>query len=136
MNLRASIFSTALSNCLQGDFYTNPDTLRMPWANEPGCGSRHIGDTNDNMRGMPGTVNAADDLIHLVQAYLDTDARATPIVQGNKHFAKTESDCIGQTSLAAHLLTLYLPLCAGNVSCKQLYNLSISLYALSWHGLC
>lgn len=68
MNLRASIFSTALSNCLQGDFYTNPDTLRMPWANEPGCGSCHTGDANDNMRGMPGTVNAADDLIHLVQA--------------------------------------------------------------------
>ncbi len=73
---------------LAGDFYTNPDTLRMPWANEPGCGSCHTGDANDNMRGTPGTVNAADDLIRLVQAYLDTDVKATPIVPTNKRFAE------------------------------------------------
>lgn len=73
---------------LASDFYTNPDTLRMPWANEPGCGSCHTGDANDNMRGLPGTINAADDLIRLVQAYLDTDPKATPIVPSNKRFAE------------------------------------------------
>jgi hypothetical protein len=73
---------------LANDFYTNPDTLRVPWANEPGCGSCHTGDANDNLRGKPGTLGAPNDLIRLVQAYLTTDPKATPIVPTNKRFAE------------------------------------------------
>ncbi len=73
---------------LAGDFYTNPDTLRVPWANEPGCGSCHTGDALDNKHGEPGTIGAPDDFIRLVQAYLTTDAKATPIVPDNKRFAE------------------------------------------------
>lgn len=73
---------------LSNDFYTNPDTLRVPWANEPGCGSCHTGDARDNMHGDPGTVGDPDDLIRLMQAYLTTDPKATPIVPSNKRFAE------------------------------------------------
>lgn len=83
---------------LGGDFYTNPDQPRVPWANEPGCGSCHTGDAMNNLAGMPGTVtNAVDsngnaDNIRLFQAYLTDDAKATPIVPGNKRFAENVID--------------------------------------------
>lgn len=73
---------------LAADFYTNPDTLRVPWANEPGCGSCHTGDALDNMAGQPGTIGSTDDFIRLIQAYLSTDPKATPIVPTNKRFAE------------------------------------------------
>lgn len=72
---------------LANDFYTNPDTLRVPWANEPGCGSCHTGDAMDNMTGTPGTV-ASPKGIRLLQAYASSDPKATPIVPGNKRFAE------------------------------------------------
>ena len=79
---------------LGGDFYTNPDQPRVPWANEPGCGSCHTGDAMNNLAGMPGTVvNPADtdgnpDHIRLFKAYRTDDLKATPIVPGNKRFAE------------------------------------------------
>ncbi|MCU7843043.1 MAG: cytochrome C [Candidatus Thiodiazotropha sp. (ex Monitilora ramsayi)] len=79
---------------LGGDFYTNADQPRVPWANEPGCGSCHTGDAMNNLAGMPGTVvNPADsngnpDNIRLFQAYLSDDDKATPILPGNKRFAE------------------------------------------------
>ena len=79
---------------LGGDFYTNPDQPRVPWANEPGCGSCHTGDALDNLAGTPGTVvnnvdsNTNTDGIRLFQAYLSGDAKATPIVPTNKRFAE------------------------------------------------
>ncbi len=79
---------------LADDFYTNPDTPRVPWANEPGCGSCHTGDVRDNLAGAAGTiVNTADasgntDGIRLRQAFLAGDAKATPIVPTNKRFAE------------------------------------------------
>ncbi|MET0007965.1 MAG: PKD domain-containing protein [Candidatus Thiodiazotropha sp. 6PLUC4] len=79
---------------LGGDFYTNPDQPRVPWANEPGCGSCHTGDAMDNMAGAAGTVvNPADadsnpDQIRLFKAYLSDDPKATPIVPTNKRFAE------------------------------------------------
>lgn len=85
---------TAGAFVLGGDFYTNPDQPRVPWANEPGCGSCHTGDAMSSLAGMPGTVvNPADadgnkDDIRLFQAYLTGDAKATPIVPGNKRFAE------------------------------------------------
>ncbi len=69
-------------------------TKRVPWANEPGCGSCHTGDANSNMATAAGTaVNGYDtngnaDGIRLIRAYLATDANAKPIVPANKRFAE------------------------------------------------
>ena len=79
---------------LGGDFYTNPDQPRVPWANEPGCGSCHTGDAMDNLAGSTDTmVNPFDadgnpDGIRLFRAYLNGDPKATPIVPSNKRFAE------------------------------------------------
>ncbi len=73
---------------LAGDFYTNPNTLRVPWANEPGCGSCHTGDVLDNLRSEGGTLNAPNDQVRLIQAYRIGDPKATPIVPTNKRFAE------------------------------------------------
>ena len=73
---------------LAGDFYTNPATPRVPWANEPGCGSCHTGDALDNMHGDPDTLGSPNDGIRLMQAWLDGDSKATPIVPTNKRFAE------------------------------------------------
>gem|GEM_PF-668622 len=73
---------------LGSDFYSNPATPRVPWANEPSCGSCHTGDAMDNMHGTPGTLGQPRDGIRLMQAYLTTDAKATPIVPTNKRFAE------------------------------------------------
>ena len=78
-----------------GNFY-NPASPqpRVPWANEPGCGSCHTGDVNDNLAGSANViVNRADtngnsDGIRLRQAYRTGDAKATPIVPANKRFAE------------------------------------------------
>ena len=81
---------------LASDFYTNPDTPRVPWANEPGCGSCHTGDAMDNMHGDPGTIGDPQDGIRLMQAYLITDAKATPIVPTNKRFAENTLPATGR----------------------------------------
>lgn len=83
---------------LGGDFYTNADQPRVPWANEPGCGSCHTGDAMDNLAGTAGTVvnnydaDANVDDIRLFQAYLTDDSKATPIVPSNKRFAENVID--------------------------------------------
>jgi len=73
---------------LHSDYYTNPETPRVPWANEPGCGSCHTGDAMDNMRGVAGSIGSPNDNIRLMQAWLVGDAKATPIVPVNKRFAE------------------------------------------------
>ena len=79
---------------LGGDFYTNPDQPRVPWANEPSCGSCHTGDAMDNLAGSTGTVvnrfdaDGNNDDIRLFRAYRNGDAKATPIVPTNKRFAE------------------------------------------------
>ena len=73
---------------LHDDFYTNPETPRVPWANEPGCGSCHTGDAMDNMQSVAGTIDSPNDSIRLMQAFLVGDAKATPIVPSNKRFAE------------------------------------------------
>jgi hypothetical protein len=83
---------------LAGDFYTNPDTPRVPWANEPSCGSCHTGDASSNLADLANTVvNAVDtggntDGIRLRRAYLTGDTKATPIVPSNKRFAEVVVD--------------------------------------------
>jgi len=73
---------------VEADFYDNILTPRVPWANEPGCGSCHTGDAMNNMHGDSGTIGDPDDGIRLMQAYLTTDSKATPIVPNNKRFAE------------------------------------------------
>jgi hypothetical protein len=79
---------------LAKDFYTNPNTPRVPWANEPGCGSCHTGDATSNLANATGVIkNLKDtygnaDNIRLLQAWKKGDAKATPIVPSNKRFAE------------------------------------------------
>jgi hypothetical protein len=79
---------------LADDFYTNPGTPRVPWANEPGCGACHTGDVNSNLAGTAGVIvnkvdtNGNTDGIRLRQAWKTGDAKATPIVPANKRFAE------------------------------------------------
>jgi len=72
---------------LASDFYSNPNTLRVPWANVPTCGSCHTGDALNNLHDASDTLGAGDG-IRLVQAYRIGDAKATPIVPGNRRFAE------------------------------------------------
>ncbi len=72
---------------VRADYYTNPATPRVPWANEPGCGSCHTGDANSNLATKAGAVPASDS-IRLLQAYLATDTHAKPIVPTNLRFAE------------------------------------------------
>ncbi len=79
---------------LGSDFYKNMATLRVPWANEPGCGSCHTGNAMDNLAGgsdvltNPEDSSGNPDGIRLLQAYRQGDTKATPIVPGNKQFAE------------------------------------------------
>jgi hypothetical protein len=80
---------------LSGNFYDPSDPQpRVPWANEPGCGSCHTGDVRSNLAGTANTVvNVRDrdgnpDAIRLRQAYRTGDAKATPIVPTNNRFAE------------------------------------------------
>ena len=79
---------------LASDFYDNPDTPRVPWANEPGCGSCHTGYATDNLAGdqdvlvSPTDTLGNTDNIRLLSAYRQNDPKATPIVPTNKAFAE------------------------------------------------
>lgn len=85
---------------LAGDFYDDPEsaTPRVPWANEPGCGSCHTGDALNNLADPDDDdveINYVDanmngDGIRLFQAYRTGVAytKATPIVPTNKRFAE------------------------------------------------
>jgi Zn finger protein HypA/HybF involved in hydrogenase expression len=87
---------------LAADFYTNPDTPRVPWANEPGCGSCHTGDALDNMHSDADTLGSPSDDIRLMQAFRTDDAKATPIVPSNTRFAEnivTTGDAAGNPKL-------------------------------------
>ena len=95
-------FSEGVSPANPGDFklglgnFYDPQSPqpRVPWANEPGCGSCHTGDANNNLAATANTiVNTADtngniDGIRLRQAYRSGDSKATPIVPANKRFAE------------------------------------------------
>ena len=72
---------------VRSDYYTNASTPRVPWANEPGCGSCHTGDAVSNLAKKTGAV-AAPDAIRLLQAYLTTDSHAKPILPTNLRFAE------------------------------------------------
>jgi hypothetical protein len=73
-----------------GDFYTNANTPRVPWANEPLCQSCHTGDVLSNLAGSSGVLNNSDGL-RLVQTYRTGDANAKPIVATNRRFAENQT---------------------------------------------
>jgi hypothetical protein len=79
---------------MHGNFYTDPTQPRVPWANEPGCGSCHTGDAKSSMAGTANTITNTKDVygntdnIRLLQAYKTGDAKATPIIPTNKRFAE------------------------------------------------
>lgn len=79
---------------LAADYYTNAQTPRVPWANEPSCGSCHTGNATDNLAGGQNVLVNRNDLlgnsdgIRLLAAYRTDDAKATPIVPVNKQFAE------------------------------------------------
>jgi hypothetical protein len=80
---------------LGGNFYDHTDPQpRVPWANEPGCGSCHTGDASDNLAGtVDSIINLRDmrgnlDGLRLRRAYRTGDIKATPIVPTNKRFAE------------------------------------------------
>ncbi len=78
-----------------GNFY-NPkaNQPRVPWANEPGCGSCHTGDATSNLANTTGVIKNIRDVygnldnIRLLQAWKTGDIKATPIVPGNKKFSE------------------------------------------------
>jgi len=79
-----------------GNYYdpANTDQPRVPWANEPGCGSCHTGDYFDNLAGGSNVItNVADSMgnddgIRLRQAWRIGDPVAKPIVPTNTRFAE------------------------------------------------
>ena len=79
-----------------GNYYdpANTDQPRVPWANEPGCGSCHTGDYLDNLAGGQNVItNVADSMgndddIRLRQAWRIGDPVAKPIVPTNTRFAE------------------------------------------------
>ena len=114
------------------DFY-DPDSItpRVPWANEPGCGSCHTGYATDNLAGDPDVlVSPADTLgnddgIRLLAAYRTGDAKATPIVLVNKAFAEnvvTADDMPGD------------PEAIGNPKLYRVSNGHGGLFCESCHG--
>ena len=101
---------------LTGNFYDpNDPQPRVPWANEPGCGSCHTGDANNNLANSSDVVvntadaNGVDDGIRLRQAFRNGDAKATPIVPANKRFAEpaVPSDFNGEPNQGAGNPQLY-----------------------------
>jgi len=88
---------------VEGDFYTNPSTPRVPWANEPTCGSCHTGDAVTNLSADPNVivnqtdVNGKADNLRLLRAYRSNDANSKPIVAGNRRFAENEATSSGTT---------------------------------------
>jgi hypothetical protein len=88
-------FVLTLGNCYE----PGSDQPRVPWANEPGCGSCHTGDAHSNATNDGAAdpndliVNTVDtdgnaDGIRLRQAFHVGDAKATPIVPLNTRFAE------------------------------------------------
>ncbi len=74
---------------VRSDYYTNPITPRVPWANEPMCQSCHTGDAINNRASTKNTI-VSKDKITLLQAYLTGDKNAKPIVATNRIFAENQ----------------------------------------------
>lgn len=93
----ADFSANAPNFVVKADFYTNASTPRVPWLNEPNCGSCHTGDAVSNLASSAGVIKAPDN-IRLLQAFRSTDAKATPIVPTNNRFAEPRVTTTGGAS--------------------------------------
>lgn len=66
-------------------------SLRVPWANEPGCQSCHTGDALSNLANSANVIKAGDG-IRLLQAYYTNDSNAKPIAAVNQRFAENQAN--------------------------------------------
>lgn len=64
----------------------NDNGQRRPWIDMPRCQSCHTGDAVDHLN--DNTMKRHQEGIRLIQAYLEDDASASPIVAQNKRFAE------------------------------------------------
>jgi hypothetical protein len=102
------------------DFYTNANTPRVPWANEPGCGSCHTGDAFSNLPAT-GVYKAADN-IRLLQAWRIGDTKATPIVPTNKRFAENVVTTAENSAAAGNPKLYKVSTGHGGVSCQSCHG--------------
>jgi cytochrome c2 len=102
------------------DFYTNINTPRVPWANQPGCGSCHTGDAFSN---LPASgVFKAPDNIRLLQAWRIGDPKATPIVPTNKRFAENVISAAENASAAGNPKLYRVSTGHGGLSCQSCHG--------------
>ena len=105
---------------LAPDFYTNASTPRVPWANQPGCGSCHTGDAFSN---LPSTgVYKAADGIRLLQAWRINDPKATPIVPTNKRFAENVITTAENAAAAGNPKLFRVSTGHGGLSCQSCHG--------------
>lgn len=105
---------------LSPDFYTNVNTPRVPWANQPGCGSCHTGDAFSNL--PTGGVYKAGDNIRLLQAWRIGDPRATPIVPANKRFAENVVSSAENAAAAGNPKLYRVSTGHGGLSCQSCHG--------------
>jgi hypothetical protein len=105
---------------LAPDFYTNANTPRVPWANEPGCGSCHTGDAFSNIPAT-GVYKAADN-IRLLQAWRIGDTRAAPIVPVNKRFAENVVTAAENVAAAGNPKLFRVSTGHGGMSCQSCHG--------------
>ena len=105
---------------LAPDYYTNPSTPRVPWANQPGCGSCHTGDAFSN---IPSTgVYKASDNIRLLQAWRIGDPKAAPIVPANKRFAENVVTTAENAAAAGNPKLYRVSTGHGGMSCQSCHG--------------
>ncbi len=102
------------------DFYTNANTPRVPWANQPGCGSCHTGDAFANLPAT-GVVKAPDN-IRLLQAWRIGDTKATPIVPTNKRFAENVVTAAENPAAAGNPKLYRVSTGHGGLSCQSCHG--------------
>ena len=116
---------------LAADYYTTPGvtgTPRVPWANEPSCGSCHTGDDVDNLANTADTitnvtdVNGNQDGIRLIRAYRTSDVKATPIVPTNKRFAENVVDAADNPDAAGNPKLYRLSTGHGGLFCEACHG--------------
>jgi len=102
------------------DFYSNVNTPRVPWANQPGCGSCHTGDAFSN---LPASgVYKAPDNIRLLQAWRLGDPKATPIVPTNKRFAENVVSAAENPAAAGNPKLYRVSSGHGGLSCQSCHG--------------
>ncbi|MDD4880127.1 MAG: Calx-beta domain-containing protein [Gallionellaceae bacterium] len=106
---------------LGSDFYSNANTPRVPWANQPGCGSCHTGDAVSNLTNTTGAVDAPDN-IRLLQAWRAGDSQAKPIVPTNKRFAENVISSTENAAAAGNPKLFRVSTGHGGLSCEACHG--------------